>query len=119
MNLIKDLKNVLKDNQEHHLEINISWDGVRVYLYYDPECEFAENCVIPIHYSTVEQFVYIPDDEYRKKYNPSDYGIDSHEAKLIYKIMDYLERHSTEIDELCRGFDFQDRDCCKEKYEKG
>lgn len=114
VDLIKDLKNILKDNREHHLEINISWDGVRVYLQYDPNGDFDESCVIPIYYTTVEDFAYIPNDEYRKKYNPSDYGIDANEVKLISEIMDYLELHGDEIDELCSGLDFQDRECYNE-----
>lgn len=117
MNIVKDLKNILKDDKEHFLEINIAWDGVRVYLDYDPDAEFEGKWVIPIYYDSIEHFAYIPDDEYRKKYNKDsslDYGIDSHEAKLIYKIMDYLERHSDEIDVLCKELDFQNREC----YEK-
>lgn len=117
MNLIKDLKNILKDDKEHHLEINVSWDGVRVYLDYDPCADFEESCVIPICYDTVDHFAYISDDEYRKKYTPTDYGIDSHEAKLIFKIMDYLEKHSDEIDALCKGLNFQDRECYKKDEE--
>lgn len=116
MNLINDLKNILKDDKEHFLGINIAWDGVRVYLDYDPDAEFEEKWVIPIYYDTTDRFAYIPDDEYRKKYNKdnsSDYGIDSHEAKLISKIMDYLELHGDEIDELCKELDFQNRECYK------
>lgn len=116
MNLIKDLKNIIKDDTEHFLEINVAWDGVRVYLDYDPNTEFEEKYVIPIYYDTVEQFAYIPDDEYRKKYNKDgslDYGIDSHEAKLIYEIMEYLETYGDEIKELCSELDFQERERCK------
>lgn len=120
MNLIKDLKNIVKDDKEHFLEINVAWDGVRVYLDYDPDGEFKEKWVIPIYYDTIDRFAYIPDDEYRKKYNKDgslDYGIDSHEVKLIYKIMDYLEKHSNEIDVLCKELDFQNRDCYKKDEE--
>lgn len=80
-------------------------------MQYDPNEEFDENCIIPIHYTTVEDFAYIPDGECREKYNPSDYGIDTSEIRLISGIMDYLELHGDEINELCNGLDFQDREC--------
>lgn len=116
MNILKDIKEILIRNRdkEHHLKIEVSWDGVTVYLEYDPE--IVEKCVIPIRYETLEEFAYIPDKEYRDKYNPNDYGIDLREITLIKEIMEYLESHSTEINELCNGYDWKYRKLDEEKF---
>ena len=112
MNILQDIKEILvkKKDKEHHLKVDVSWDGVIVYLEYDPDKEFEEKCIIPIRYETLEEFAYIPNSEYREKYNPEDYGIDLKEIILIKDIMEYLETHSTEINELCAGYDWEDRD---------
>lgn len=116
MKLINDIKEFFKDNTEHHLRLEISSDGVSIYLEYDPTGEYDSSCVIPIHYTTVEEFSYIPHDEYVKIFNPSDFGIDRKEIKLIGQIMDYIEENKEYINNLCYGLDFQERDCYKSKY---
>lgn len=111
LNILQDIKEILIRNKdkERHLKIEVSWDGVTVHLEYDPEKDFNEKNIIPIRYETLEGFAYIPDKEYREKYNPDDYGIDLKEIILIKEIMEYLESHSTEIDELCAGYDWEGR----------
>ena len=111
MNILHDIKEILIRNKdkEHYLKIECSLDGVTVYLEYDPDKNFDEKCIIPIHYDTLESFVYIPNEEFKDKYNPNDYGIDLTEIILIKEIMEYLESHSTEINELCNGYDWGDR----------
>ena len=42
-------------------------------------------------------------------YKPNDFGIDYSEIKIINKIMEYLEKHKEQINELLRGYDAQDR----------
>jgi len=117
LNILQDIKEILIKNKdkEHHLKIEISWDSVTVYLEYDPEKDFDEKSIIPIRYETLEEFAYIPDKEYREKYNPDDYGIDLKEIILIKEIMKYLESHSTEIDELCTGYDWEGREINSEE----
>lgn len=107
MNVLQDIKDILVKNKdkEHHLKVDVSWEGVTVYLEYDPDKEFEEKCIIPIRYDTLEEFAYIPNDEYRDKYNPNDYGIYLKEVILIKEIMEYLEAYSIEINELCAGYD--------------
>lgn len=111
VNILQDIKDILIRNKdkEHRLKIEISWKGITVYLEYDPDKDFEEKCIIPIRYETLEEFAYIPDNEYRDKYNPNDYGMDLKEIILIKEIMEYLERHSSEINELCSGYDWEDR----------
>lgn len=111
MDILRDIRDILIRNKdtEHILKIEVSWDGIAVYLDYDPEKDFEEKCVIPIRYDSLEMFAYIPDSEYKEKFNPNDYGIEYKEIVLIKEIMEYLENHSVEINELCVGYDFEDR----------
>ena len=58
MNLLNDIKKFLKDDEEHNLKVVVDWDGVTVYLDYDPALDFEKNCVIPICYTAIEGFCY-------------------------------------------------------------
>jgi hypothetical protein len=107
MNILEDIKDIVKDDKEHLIAVKASWDGIYVYLEYDPDKEFEENCIIPIFYDVLDEFPYIPDDELKEKWNPSDYGIDYNEICLIKNIMEYFNEHKEEIKELCSGFDFE------------
>lgn len=109
MDFLTDIKDILKDDREHHLKIEVSNFGIKVYLEYDPECEYSEKTVIPIEYDTLEEFAYIPDYEYREKFNVNDYGLELNEINLIKQIMEYLEAHKKEIEELCYGFNWEER----------
>lgn len=109
INLLKDIKDILKNDKEHHLKIKVDCYSVKVYLEYDPEMNFEEKTIIPIEYTTVEEFAYIPDNEYREKFNTNDYGLDLNEIALIKEIMEYLESHKKDIKELCNGYSWEDR----------
>lgn len=109
VDLFKDIAAIMKNDKEHHLKIVVEQYEVSVYLEYDPEQEYNEKIVIPIKFTTVEEFAYIPDDEYRKMFNPNDFGIDKTEIKLIYEIMDYLEKHGKEICEICDKYNWENR----------
>ena len=63
------------------------------------------------------KFAYIPDSEYREKFNPNDYGIEYKEIILIKEIMEYLESHKEEINDLCVGYDWEDRKIINEESE--
>ena len=99
----------MKNNKEHNLKIEVNNLGVKVLLDYDPENNYEEKTIIPIEYSTLEEFAYIPDEDYRKMYNISDYGLVLDEIELIRNIMYYLESHGSEINELCEGFAYEYR----------
>ena len=115
MNILQDIKNIVKNDKEHMVKVEVAWDGVTVYLDYDPSKEFHEDYVIPIHYCTVDEFAYIPDDKFKELYKPCDYGMDLNEITLMKEIMKYLESHRTEIAELCHGYDWEFR---KDELEK-
>lgn len=109
MNLLKDIKDMFKNDREHNIKIELTSLGVKVYLDYDPENDFEEKAMIPIEYTTVEKFAYIPDNEYREKFSVNDYGLDLEEITLIKEIMEYFEKNEEEIDKLCNGFAWEDR----------
>ena len=115
MDILQDIKNIVKNDKEHMVKVEVAWDGVTVYLDYDPSKEFHEDYVIPIHYCTVDEFAYIPDDRFKELYKPCDYGMDLNEITLMKEIMEYLESHRTEIAELCHGYDWEFR---KDELEK-
>ena len=119
MDILKDIKDILIKNKdtEHMLKIVVDWSGVTVYLDYDPEKDFEEKCIIPIQYDISNEFAYISDSEYREKFHPNDYGIEYKEIVLIKEIMEYLESHSKEINDLCFGYDLEDRVIMKEENE--
>ena len=71
--------------------------------------DFEEKCVLPIRYDTLDGFAYIPDSEYREKFHPNDFGIEYEDIVLIKEIMEYLESHKEEINDLCVGYDWEDR----------
>ena len=113
MNILKDIRDILIKNKdtEHMLKIVVDWSGVTVYLEYDPLKEFHEDCIIPIHYCTIDEFSYIPDNKLREMHKPNDYGMDLNEITLMKEIMEYFESHKTEIAELCNGYDCENREC--------
>ena len=114
MDLLKDIKEIVKNDKEHNVKIEVDNLSVRVYLDYDPSNDYEEKTLIPIEYTTVEEFAYIPDNEYREKFNVNDYGIDLHEITLIKEIMEYLGSHGKEIKELCEGYSWEYRSREKE-----
>ena len=119
MDLFKDIAKMLENNTEHNLKIEVSWDGVHVYLDYDPEKSFEEKCIIPICYSVSEDACYIPDSEYREKVEPCDYGIMYNEIILIKEIMDYLVSNKDEIKQMCEKYDLDFRSKSMENKDNG
>mgnify|MGYP003291505636 CR=1 FL=1 len=109
MDLLKNIKEIVKNDKEHNVKIEIDSLGVKVYLDYDPSNDYEEKTLIPIEYTVAEEFAYIPDNEYREKFNVNDYGIDLYEITLIKEIMECLESHKHEIGELCRGYSWESR----------
>ena len=101
MNLLFDLKEILLQDNDHEHDLRVSVDPyeVRVELIWSEEDN--EKVVLPIVYDACLEFAYIPDKEYRTKYNIDTFGIDKLEAKLAFDIMSYLEFHGAEITQMC------------------
>ena len=115
MDILKDIKNILRNDKEHFLKVTVDWTGVHIYLEYDPQKSFNEDFIIPIYYNVLDEFAYIPDSEYRELIKESDYGIVLDQIKTIKAIMNYLESHKEEIAELCNEYDFEYRKNGKEE----
>lgn len=109
MDLLNDIKEILKDNTEHRLKIEVDEGGVTVYLDFDPFKEYQNDMVTPVHYDTLDRFCYIPKDKFSETYKANDYGITAVEIDLVQKIMAYLEEHADEIDEICYGYSIEGR----------
>lgn len=107
MDIIKDLAEIIKDEKEHSLTVTVDGYGVTVELIYPSD--YDDDLIIPIRYEVLEEFVYIPDNEYREKFKPTDYGIDRNEIEMIAKIMEYLESHKDEINAICAVYNLSDR----------
>lgn len=109
MNLLEDIKDIVKNDKEHHLKIEVDCVSVKVFLIYDPENDYSEDMIIPIEYCIFDEFAYISDSEYREMFKPCDYGLTLDEVTLIKNIMEYLESHKKEIKDLCQGYSWEDR----------
>jgi len=111
MDLLKDLAQIVKNDKTHNLIAKVDGEGITVFLDYDSNLNYAhvETEIIPIRYDTLEEFCYIPMDELKEKFCPSEYGIESDEIKLISNIMDYLESHKKEINDICEMYDLESR----------
>ena len=109
MNLLEDIKEIVKYDKEHHVRVEVDDLEVKVLLRYDPANDYNEDIIIPIIYTTVEKFAYIPDCDYREMFNVRDYGITLDEIILIKNIMEYLEDNKKEIAELCNGYSWCER----------
>lgn len=113
-NVIKGIKDILKDDKEHILKFVIEYNRFMVQLIYDPSVTGTRSEVIPIVYSVPNGFCTIDDKLYRELFWPMGLGIDSDEVGLIKKVMDYIEEHSADIDEMCDGLHIYDRNASSE-----
>lgn len=107
MDILRDIAEIVKDDKEHDIKVIVDPCGITVELEYEPF--ESGNCIIPVRYDTLEEFAYIPDSEYREKFQPTDYGIDLNEIKMIHGIMEYFESHKEEISEICNKFNIESR----------
>ena len=58
MDILRDLKELMYDDREHHLKVEVSYEGVKIYLDYDPNQEHRKACIIPIFYEASEDLIY-------------------------------------------------------------
>lgn len=93
INVIEDITKILKDDNLHDVEINISMSNVIVNL----SCKDYYG-KIPIKFDSNEYEIYIP-----KEKLTSIIGIG--DIDIIKNIMDYLSEHTSELNEICTGFD--------------
>lgn len=93
INVIEDITKILKNDKSHDVEVNISASEIVINLTYK---EYVG--MIPIKFDSNEYGIYISE-----KNLTSSIGID--DMCAIKDIMDYLEKHASELNEICTGFD--------------
>ena len=93
INVIEDITKIVKDDNLHDVEVNISVSDIVVYL----SCK-DYNGKIPIKFDSNEYEIYIP-----KENLTSIIGIG--DIDIIKNIMNYLSKHTSELNEICTGFD--------------
>ncbi len=92
INIIEDIKKIIKNDDLHDVEINISASGIVVYLSYRDY-----DGKIPIKFDNADYEIYIP-----KENLTSDIGVA--DMNIIKNIMDYLFEYMSKLDEICTGF---------------
>ena len=92
INIIEDIKKIIKNDDLHDVEINISASGIVVYL----SCRDYDG-KIPIKFDNADYEIYIP-----KENLTSDIGVA--DMNIINNIMDYLFEYMSKLDEICTGF---------------
>lgn len=97
INVVEDITKILKDDNLHDVEINISASNVIVNL----SCK-DYDCKIPIKFDSNEYEIYIPKEKLTRIIGIGDIDI-------IKNIMDYLSEHTSELNEICTGFDLYGR----------
>lgn len=93
INVIEDITKIIKNDKLHDIEVHISASEIVVNLI----CKEYVS-IIPIKFDSNEYEIYIP-----KEKLTSVIGIDDMYA--IKDIMDYFEKHTSELNEICTGFD--------------
>ena len=97
INVVEDIAKILKYDKSHNVKVVITPNGVTVFL---EGKDYGSN-IIPIRYEYSNE-IYINDTEQRGTICVSDIGI-------IKNIMEYLEDHMNELDELCNQCDWSCR----------
>lgn len=94
INVIEDITKILKDDKLHDISVNISASKIVVNLI----CKEYISGVIPVKFDSNENEIYIPKDKLTSVIGIGD-------IPAIKDIMDYLEKHTSELNEICTGFD--------------
>lgn len=116
MDILCDIAKIVKDDTEHDVTVSVDAFGVTVELELEPY--ESGSIILPIRYEALDEFSFIPDKEYREKYNANEYGIDLNEIKIVHEIMEYFESHKKEINALCDKFSLISRKELKELNNK-
>ena len=104
INLLNDIKEIVKSDKEHRIAIMIDSVYIDIKLIYDPERTFEESCFfIPIRYSSLEGYSYIDNSQYKENYKNTDIGINLEEInhkycrelgnKVIEKTSEYIKQN--------------------------
>lgn len=109
-NILEELKEIMKEDKEHNVELNLDFTGLTVYLDLAAEDGCTEMYMIPIKYDVLEDCIHVPYREFVEKYDSgADIGITYDEVKLIQKIMDWMNAHKSVIERTCLWADCKER----------
>ena len=98
INIIEDIAKVVKYDKRHNVKVVVEPNSITILL---SEGNFDDVCDIPIKYDCSDG-IYI-DNEKQK-------GVISIcEINIVKDIMEYLEKHMNELDELCTQCDWSCR----------
>jgi hypothetical protein len=97
INVVEDIVKIVKYDKSHNVEVVVNPNGVTVSL---SEGSFNEVFDIPIKYDS--DGIYIDNEKQKGVIGICDINI-------VKDIMEYLEKHMNELDELCTQCDWSGR----------
>lgn len=93
INVVEDITKILKNDKLHDVEVHISASEIVVNLI----CKEYVG-IIPFKFDSNEYEIYIPKEKLTSVIGIGD-------IPAIKDIMDYLEKYTSELNEICTGFD--------------
>lgn len=97
INVVEDIAKVVKYDKSHNVKVVVEPSGITVSL---SEGSFDDICDIPIKYDS--DGIYIDNEKQKGVIGICDINI-------VKDIMEYLEKHMNELDELCTQCDWSGR----------
>ena len=97
INVVEDIAKVMKYDKSHNVKVVVEPNGITVSL---SEVNFDEVFDIPIKYDS--DGIYIDNEKQNGVISICDINI-------VKDIMEYLEKHMNELDELCTQCDWSGR----------
>ena len=98
INVAEDIVKIMKYDKSHNFKVVVEPNGITVSL---SEGSFDDVCDIPIKYDCSEG-IYIDNEKQKGVIGICDINI-------VKDIMEYLEKHMDELDELCTQCDWSGR----------
>ena len=93
INVVEDVTKILKNDKLHDVEVHISASEIVVNLI----CK-EDVGIIPIKFDSNDYEICIPKEKLTSVIGIGD-------VHTIQDVMDYLEKHTSELNEICTGFD--------------
>lgn len=98
INVAEDIGKIMKYDKSHNFKVVVEPNGITVSL---SEGSFDDVCDIPIKYDCSDG-IYIDNEKQKGVIGICDINI-------VKDIMEYLEKHMDELDELCTQCDWSGR----------
>lgn len=98
INIVEDITKIVKCDKSHNVKVAVMSNGITISLI---EGSFNDVCNIPIKYDCLEG-IYIDNKKQKGVIGICDISI-------IKDIMEYLEDHGNELNELCTQCDWSGR----------